>query len=74
MPTGVPAVPEARVVNALQRAGFTVVRINGSHHVIQHPDGRTVSVPVHTYDMPKGTLRKVLAIIGMTADELRDLL
>jgi predicted RNA binding protein YcfA (HicA-like mRNA interferase family) len=41
---------------------------------MQHPDGRTVSVPVHTYDMPKGTLRKVLAIIGMTADELRDLL
>jgi hypothetical protein len=25
-------------------------------------------------DIPRGTLRNILAIIGMTADELRDLL
>jgi len=41
---------------------------------MKHPDGRTVSVPVHNKNMPKGTLRNVLAIVGMTADELRDLL
>jgi predicted RNA binding protein YcfA (HicA-like mRNA interferase family) len=41
---------------------------------MKHSDGRTVPVPVHSYDMPKGTLRNILAIIGMTADELRDLL
>jgi predicted RNA binding protein YcfA (HicA-like mRNA interferase family) len=42
---------------------------------MKHPDGRTVSVPVHAgVDMHKGTLRNVLAIIGMTADELRTLL
>ncbi len=31
-------------------------------------------MPVHNRDMAKGTLRNILAIIGMTADELRDLL
>ncbi len=31
-------------------------------------------MPVHNRDMAKGTLRSILAIIGMTADELRDLL
>jgi predicted RNA binding protein YcfA (HicA-like mRNA interferase family) len=75
MPDGIPAVPGTKVVRALERAGFTVTRISGSHHVMRHPDGRTVVVPVHGgRDVPKGTLRNILAIIGMTADELRKLL
>ena len=44
------------------------MRISGSHHVLKHPDGRTVPVPVHNRDMAKGTLRNILAIIGMTAE------
>jgi predicted RNA binding protein YcfA (HicA-like mRNA interferase family) len=63
------------VIKALQRTGFTVTRVSGSHHVMRHPDGRTVIVPVHAgQDMPKGTLRNILSIVGMTADELRKLL
>jgi predicted RNA binding protein YcfA (HicA-like mRNA interferase family) len=75
MPSAVPAVPGIKVVRALERAGFKVTRVSGSHHVMRHPDGRTVPIPVHPgRDMPKGTLRNVLAIIGMEADELRKLL
>jgi len=75
MPGAIPAVPGAKVVRALARAGFTVTRISGSHHVMRHPDGRTVVVPVHVgQDMPKGPLRNILSIVGMTADELRKLL
>ena len=71
----VPAVPGTQVVRALRRAGFTVVRVSGSHHVMRHADGRSVVVPVHPgSDMPKGTLRNILAIIGMSADDLRGLL
>jgi predicted RNA binding protein YcfA (HicA-like mRNA interferase family) len=70
-----PALSGARVVKALERAGFAVARINGSHHVMKHPDGRAVPVPVHAgRDVPKGTLRNILAIVGMTEDELRKLL
>ena len=75
MPHALPAVSGAKLVKALERAGFTVIRISGSHHVMRHPDGRTVVVPVHAgRDMPKGTLRNILAIIGMTAEDLRKLL
>jgi predicted RNA binding protein YcfA (HicA-like mRNA interferase family) len=75
VPSNIPAVPGAKVVKALEGAGFTMARINGSHRVMQHPDGRAVPVPVHAgQDMPKGTLRNILAIIGMTADEFRALL
>ena len=75
MPAPVPAVPGIKVVRALERAGFEVARISGSHHVMRHPDGRTVPVPVHPgRDMPNGTLRNIHAIIGMEVDELRELL
>ena len=75
MPGSLPAIPGGKVVRALERAGFTVVRISGSHRVMRHPDGRTVVVPVHAgRDIAKGTLRNILAIIGMNAEEFRKLL
>ena len=71
----VPAVRGDRVVKALERAGFKVARIAGSHHILRHPDGRGTTVPVHPgRDVAKGTLRGILADIGMSVDELRDLL
>jgi predicted RNA binding protein YcfA (HicA-like mRNA interferase family) len=71
----VPSVPSAKVVKALERAGFSIARISGSHHIMRHPDGRSVSVPVHPgHDMPKGTLRNILAITGLTSQDLARLL
>jgi len=75
MPGSIPAISGAKVVKALEQVGFTVVRISGSHHMMRHVDSRSVVVPVHAgRDMPKGTLRNILAIVGMTADEFRQLL
>jgi predicted RNA binding protein YcfA (HicA-like mRNA interferase family) len=75
MPDSLPAISGAKVVRALERAGFTVARVSGSHHVMRHLDGRTVVVPVHAgRDIAKGTLRNILAIIGMDAKELGKLL
>ena len=45
----------------LQALGFVVVRINGSHHRLKHPDGRITTVTVHkNKDLPKGLLRKII--------------
>jgi predicted RNA binding protein YcfA (HicA-like mRNA interferase family) len=67
----VPAVRGDRLVRALERAGFAVTRVRGSHHRLRHPDGRSTTVPVHPgHDMPKGTLRSVLDDAGMTVEEL----
>jgi predicted RNA binding protein YcfA (HicA-like mRNA interferase family) len=75
MPSSIPAVPGAKVVKALEKLGFVVTRTSGSHHVMRHPDGRSVSVPVHAgKDVPKGTLRGILAAISITPDEFRSLL
>ncbi|MGH3679748.1 MAG: type II toxin-antitoxin system HicA family toxin [Natronosporangium sp.] len=63
--------PGRKVVRALERHGFVVDRIRGSHHVLVHPDGRSTTVPVHAgRDVPRGTLRGVLRDVGMTAADL----
>jgi predicted RNA binding protein YcfA (HicA-like mRNA interferase family) len=41
--------------------GFSIVRINGSHHRLKHPDGRVTTIPVHkNQDLPKGLIRKII--------------
>ena len=71
----VPAVRGERVVRALERAGFKIARVAGSHHIMRHPDGRGTTVPVHPgRDVAKGTLRGILSDVGMTVSELRRLL
>ena len=65
-----PVLPGLRVVRALEKAGFEVVRIRGSHHVLRHPDGRGTSVPVHrNQEVRVGTLRGILRDCRLTVDE-----
>ena len=68
----VPSVSAERVVRALEKYGFEVVRISGSHHIMRHPDGRGTTVPVHHgRDLAKGTLRGILSDVGMTIEDFR---
>lgn len=67
----VPSVSGGAIVKALERHGFVVARIAGSHHVMRHSDGRGTTVPVHgNRDVAKGTLRGILRDVGLTIDEL----
>ena len=71
----VPSLSGERIVRALEKAGFKVARIAGSHHIMRHPDGRGTTVPVHPgRDVAKGTLRGILGDVGMTVEDLRRLL
>lgn len=70
-----PVVRGERLIKALEKIGFRVTRIRGSHHVLRHPDGRGTTVPVHPgRDVARGTLRSILADCGISVDELRTLL
>lgn len=67
----IPSVSGSRIVRALMKHGFEVARVNGSHHIMRHPDGRGTTVPVHNNrDVAKGTFRGILSDVGMTIDEL----
>lgn len=56
-----PVISGKALLKFLQNIGFIIVRINGSHHRLKHPDGRITTVPVHkNQDLPKGLLRKII--------------
>jgi len=48
----------------LRKAGFLLVRVKGSHHFIQHADGRSTVVPVHMGEtIGPGLISKILRVL-----------
>ncbi|HEY1920229.1 MAG TPA: type II toxin-antitoxin system HicA family toxin [Streptosporangiaceae bacterium] len=59
----------------IRLSGKEIERVSGSHHVMRHPSGHHVSVPVHgNRPLPAGTLASICRAAGLTASQLRDLL
>jgi predicted RNA binding protein YcfA (HicA-like mRNA interferase family) len=73
--TRFPRLTGKQLLKALQRAGFRVARIRGSHHFVQHADGRVTTVPVHAGEMiGPGLLRSILRDLDMSVEQLDELL
>jgi predicted RNA binding protein YcfA (HicA-like mRNA interferase family) len=69
-----PGLTGRRVITTLRKAGFQVVRSKGSHHFLQHPDGRATVVPVHSGEaIGPGLLAKILRDCELTRNDLRKL-
>ena len=68
-----PRLPRLRgrqAIRALNRAGFVVVRVRGSHHFLRHPDGRVTVVPLHAGEtLGPGLLSKILEDAAMDVEE-----
>jgi predicted RNA binding protein YcfA (HicA-like mRNA interferase family) len=71
-----PSISGKEFLKLLEKLGFTLIRINGSHHRMKHPDGRVTTVPVHKNDpIPKGLLRKILREdLKITPENIKNLL
>jgi len=73
--TRLPRVTGQQVVAALQRAGFEIIRIKGSHHFLQHTDGRCTVVPVHRGEVIRpGLMTKILRDCEINRNDLVKLL
>ncbi len=56
-----PVISGKEFLKFLQAIGFVVVRINGFHYLLKHPDERITTIPVHkNQDLPRGLLRKII--------------
>ena len=70
-----PRITSQRLISALDKAGFQVVRVKGSHHFLRHPDGRCTVVPVHRGEtVGPGLMSKILRDCEIGREELLDLL
>jgi len=52
------------LIKKLQKIGWKLDRIHGSHHILKKGD-ETVSIPVHNTDMKPGLLNKTLKKTGL---------
>jgi predicted RNA binding protein YcfA (HicA-like mRNA interferase family) len=70
-----PRLTGKEVVAALRKIDFEVIRIRGSHHFVQHPDGRCTVVPVHSGEtLGIGLLNQILKDCQLDRDEFSDLI
>ena len=64
--------PAKKTISALEKVGFRVDRVSGSHYVLVKDNLRTV-VPYHK-TVRIGTLKAILNQIGMSIEEFTGLL
>ncbi len=70
-----PRIGGKTVLAALEKAGFNVSRVRGSHHFLRHADGRVTVVPVHQGEtIGPGLLTKIINDCDMTREEFEQLL
>ena len=71
-----PPVSGKQVIAALEKDGWYVKRVRGSHHVLRHPDiPDAIPVPVHgNREIKRGTLSSILRAAGLSRDEFIRLL
>lgn len=66
-----PQVSHERIVRALKRVGFYVLR--GGKHISMTDDKRLVIIPRH-HTIKPGTLKQILDAAGISSDQFKDLL
>jgi predicted RNA binding protein YcfA (HicA-like mRNA interferase family) len=70
-----PSITGMHLIRSLRKLGFDVIRIKGSHHFLQHPDGRSTVVPVHRGETTgRGLLAQILKDCDISKDELQQML
>lgn len=68
-----PALKPKIVLRALERGGFYVHHVSGSHYILKK-DGLRVTVPYHGKDLKPRTLASIIEQSGLTVEEFLDLL
>lgn len=69
--TRLPTLRPNEIIAAIQRLGFDVVRVRGSHYQLLDPvTKRRVTVPHHSRDLTKATLSSILNQAGLSTDDI----
>ncbi len=62
--------PPNKIIKALIKLGFKIVRQKGSHMVLKHSDGRITVVPIHPEEeIGRGLLAKIIRDTGLSKEE-----
>jgi predicted RNA binding protein YcfA (HicA-like mRNA interferase family) len=68
-----PSITGINLIRVLRKFGFEVIRKKGSHHFLQHKDGRCTVVLIHRGEtIGRGLLVQILRDCEITKDELQE--
>lgn len=70
--TKLPVIKPRELIKKLQKIGFYVDRVRGSHYLLRHHDGRQVVIPMHAGKVLKrGTLKHILQGVKLSIEEFK---
>jgi predicted RNA binding protein YcfA (HicA-like mRNA interferase family) len=71
-----PGVRAKELIKALEKAGFVFDRQGATSHVVlRHPvTRRTTAVPIHSKELPRWLMKKIIKDAGLSENEFRSLL
>lgn len=71
-----PVLKPREVLRALERGGFFVHHVSGSHYVLKHPEypALRVTLPFHRTDLKRRTLESIVEQSGFSVEEFLHLL
>ncbi len=58
-------------IEEAKKSILQAMRQAGSHLILKHPTRKTLVIPVHAGDLPKGLFLKILKDAGFTLEEFR---
>lgn len=65
-----PQVKPEQMIRALERLGFVVRRITGSHNIMRHPVTQRIAVvPAHAKDLKRGLVFGILKQAGVSRED-----
>mgnify|MGYP003765216879 FL=1 len=71
--TSWPSITGTQLIRALGKLGFETLRVKGSHHFLQHSDGRCTVVPIHRGEtIGRGLLAQIMRDCEISRDELQN--
>lgn len=73
--TRLPRISGKKMVKALEKVEFEVIRIKGSHYFLRHNDGRCTVIPVHRNEiLGPGITSQILRDCELTVEDFEKLL
>jgi predicted RNA binding protein YcfA (HicA-like mRNA interferase family) len=60
-----------QLLRFLRRRGYVQERQTGSHLILEHANRRMLVVPVHSGDIPRGLLLRILKDAGFTEEDFQ---